>query len=118
MNEPPCAGKWELFDSVDLAAHLEAKALCEACPVLDWCVAQLRRAFENVEYQGYGPQGTWAGQYVGKTGRVVTPRRREAVCGTPSGYKRHYRKGTPYCDACKAAQAAYVREKNAAKEAS
>lgn len=117
MTQPKCAGRWELFDSSDLDDHEKAKALCAACDWLEWCRAQLRRAQEETELAGWGPSGTWAGSYIGARDPGSRPRRRVAACGTPSGYKRHYRLGEPYCDACKAAQAAYVRASKV-KEAS
>lgn len=99
----PCLGKWALFDSEDADDHAEAKALCDACPVFVWCAEELKRAQSDALYQGHGPAGTWAGQYVGKKGRTTHPRRRVAKCGTPGGYKKHYREGTPYCEACREA---------------
>lgn len=36
--------------------------------------------------------------------------REPARCGTRAGYKRHSRKGTPFCDACRAANTEHGRE--------
>ena len=36
--------------------------------------------------------------------------RPSAVCGTRSGYNRHYREGTPVCESCRLAQRAWERE--------
>lgn len=36
--------------------------------------------------------------------------REPARCGTRAGYKRHSRKGTPFCDACRAANTEHSRE--------
>ncbi|MFE0647445.1 hypothetical protein ACFVZH_02490 [Streptomyces sp. NPDC059534] len=36
--------------------------------------------------------------------------REPARCGTRAGYKRHSRKGTPFCDACRAANTEHTRE--------
>jgi len=42
--------------------------------------------------------------------RPPRKRREPARCGTRSGYKRHSRNGTPFCDACRAANAEHGRE--------
>ena len=67
MNEiPPCAGKWALFDSTDLIDHIEARAICQECPIRLQCADELkstRRA--AMADKTYGPAGTWAGELVG-----------------------------------------------------
>lgn len=66
MNTPPCAGRWELFDSIDHADHRRARALCGICPMRATCLAELEAATE-ASHCGikYGPRGTWAGLLVG-----------------------------------------------------
>lgn len=54
---PPCAGKWLLFDSVDIRDHREAAAICETCPMVDAC-EQVR--LDDIANGGQ-PVGTWAG---------------------------------------------------------
>lgn len=61
---PPCAGKWDLFDSTDLADHEEAVQLCAACPMKLECRIMLETA-RAVADSGGRPTGTWAGTLVG-----------------------------------------------------
>ena len=56
----PCVGKSDLFDSTDARDHAEAKALCEQCPALASCFAELTATRHTGAYAD--PQGTWAGQ--------------------------------------------------------
>jgi len=63
---PPCHGQHALFDSVVWEHHLQAKALCDACPLIDAC----RRLLADVQASNSagragGPRGTWAGQLLG-----------------------------------------------------
>ncbi len=107
VNEPtPCASMPRLFDSTNLADHVIAKQVCESCYFIDWCKERLEHA-RDMAYPGHGPQGTWAGQYVGmgdKEGsRKTRPYNTIAMCGTESGYKRHRRQGEEACGECKAA---------------
>lgn len=64
---PPCAGKYWLFDSTDPGDHVEAAKLCRTCPMLQECrgILDAARKASSTE-AGHGPQGTWAGQPVGK----------------------------------------------------
>jgi hypothetical protein len=61
---PPCAGHWDLFDSVNIHSHRLARSLCETCPVLLTCIKELD-ATRRAAKPGYGPRGTWAGRLVG-----------------------------------------------------
>lgn len=74
---PPCAGRWELFDSTDVLDHREARELCNACPMLADCHDRLLAASKHV-YGGpeYGPRGTWAGTLIG--GPRTSARRAQA----------------------------------------
>lgn len=58
-----CAGRWELFDSTNLADHKRAAEFCAICPIKSRCEGELltaRRA-QPIAGAAYGPQGTWAG---------------------------------------------------------
>jgi hypothetical protein len=61
---PPCTGKWDLFDSVNIHSHRVARNLCATCPILLACAAELD-ATRRAAKPGYGPRGTWAGRLVG-----------------------------------------------------
>lgn len=100
---PPCHGKSALFDSTDATSHLEAVALCHACPLIDECrdlLADTRRLWGAGE--NYGPRGTWAGEFIGKadplTLRARDPRRiaaEDAMFTTDSARVAHaaYQRG-------------------------
>lgn len=51
----PCAGLHELFDSTEPVDHMQAKAICKTCPVIDWCRTQVPPSTRF-------PAGTWAGR--------------------------------------------------------
>lgn len=72
MNTPPpCAGRWELFDSTDLADHLQAAAICQTCPLIVDCRKELEAAKRDAYVPiKYGPAGTWAGRLVGPKHRI------------------------------------------------
>lgn len=60
---PPCASCPPLFESTDLYDHMQAKKICDACPMIEACadlLADVKLAY-GYGYQ-YGPRGTWAGQ--------------------------------------------------------
>lgn len=57
----PCAGEWRIFDSMDLYDHIEAKALCDTCPVLRECATLLADVKREGGILGQ-PEGTWAGK--------------------------------------------------------
>jgi len=109
----PCVGRSELFDSRKDADHAEAKRLCQTCPAILECAALLRAAQEAATggFDG-GPQGTWAGRFVGKP-----ETRKHAVCGTDSGYYQHHRRGEPACEPCLGARRAAEARRYAAKKA-
>lgn len=59
----PCYGRAPLFDSVDMSAHIEAKALCDTCPVLAACETNLQDTIRAHRFDySCGPRGTWAGR--------------------------------------------------------
>lgn len=92
----PCVGRSELFDSRDLNDHQEAKQLCRTCPIILECAGLLRDALAAVtDRHNGGPQGTWAGRFVGRPETRV-----HAECGTDSGYYRHNRNGEKACEPC------------------
>ena len=62
-----CYGRHDLFDSTDPGDHMEAAKLCRQCPLLQTCRGLLKAAREaTTQESGHGPQGTWAGEAVGK----------------------------------------------------
>lgn len=67
MN-PPCYGQAELFDSVEVADHEEARDICAGCPVKAACADALQDA--KRQYGNGAPDGTWAGVLY-KNGRQV-----------------------------------------------
>lgn len=105
-----CTGKSTLFESVLLADHDRAAELCARCPVIDSCSdlleAELAAASSRSLIKcGGGPEGTWAGHLVTRSGKVTKPREH----GTERGYYQHrYRKETA-CRECKDAHAATIR---------
>lgn len=71
MSGALCVGKPELFESNDWADHSKAKALCDACPVIDECATLLREVWTEGRNGGQ-PTGTWAGRLIGQpTGRYA-----------------------------------------------
>lgn len=73
MNAP-CAGQWELFDSTDLADHMEAAQLCDGCPMRRQC-SQIFEDLMAYCHPRARPSGTWAGQLIGHDGRPLTSHR-------------------------------------------
>lgn len=54
-----CAGDWDIFDSSDPLDHADAKAICNACPVILQCAEMAARlARQPIDKR---PVGTWAG---------------------------------------------------------
>lgn len=72
--QPPCAGKWWLFDSTDITDHKDAAALCDACPMFDACERLLAEELTH-KYSGGGPRGTWAGRLIRPKGHDIDARR-------------------------------------------
>lgn len=59
----PCFQKSALFDSEAPDLHAEAKALCDTCPQIAACKANLKATIEAFGYDhSTGPRGTWAGK--------------------------------------------------------
>lgn len=93
---PPCVGKSWLFDSTDPGCHVEAAKLCRACPMIQECRVLLAKAREaSSQESGHGPQGTWAGEAVGKATTHAQRRANEEAMFTDEealaasrGYKR------------------------------
>lgn len=65
-----------------------AKLVCAGCPVISEC----REA-------GKGLDGIWGGLDAHERG-VRRSHRLPASCGTPAGYKRHWRRREDPCDEC------------------
>jgi hypothetical protein len=115
----PCIGQHALFDSTDPAAHLRAKALCDACPLTEAC--RLEFYAVRAEYplsKSTGPQGTWAGMLIDPDPRSRRNGRNPSLgtCGTASGRREHVRAHTAICEPCRVAWNAYKREWHARKE--
>ena len=96
---PLCVGKWELFDSIDLADHREAAALCRECPLRAWCSQQLRwtartASARTAASRDVGPVGTWAGQLVGtsQADRTAAEEQSYSTREVHEAYRR-YRRG-------------------------
>lgn len=99
LTKAACAGKWWLFESTSMTDHVEARALCDACPARAACALLLVDVLANchgTRESGGGPVGTWAGRLYGSKGLI-------ASCGTDSGYRRHTRLNEEPCTHCKAA---------------
>lgn len=91
-----CKGRTDLFFPDTGKPTASAFALCSVCPSIEPCAAA-----------GKGQVGLWGGKYRSMRQVVIVGRRRQnrAVCGTDSGYHKHKRDRTPYCDECTEAHA-------------
>jgi hypothetical protein len=58
-NAAACAGKWWLFDSTDLADHIEAASICADCPIRLQCHDAMPARLRTEHWRGVN--GTWAG---------------------------------------------------------
>jgi hypothetical protein len=87
---PPCAGKWHLFDSTNIHAHRVARSLCDSCPFIVACTAELE-ATRRAAKPGYGPRGTWAGRLVGvlKAEDRARTAREDAEWGVEAARRAH-----------------------------
>ena len=86
----------------DPTAHL--KRICAGCPVRQECA--------DYALPLAGLRGAWGGLSEKERRRArakLTPARLPAECGTPAGYTRHFRDGTPMCEACREADSAARR---------
>lgn len=70
---PLCVGKSALFDSTHPADHIEAKALCDACPAIEACRRLRDDTRRGSGYAQASLEGTWAGELYG--GRRLTVRK-------------------------------------------
>lgn len=86
LENAACKGQHELFDSVDLADHEEAAAICATCPARLACLQELHKLTIYADPNQGGPVGTWAGQLIGATRKTALERLREH--GTSKGYYR------------------------------
>lgn len=119
--EPPCVGRWELFDSTDQADHAKAAALCNECPIRKTC-EQIALNQRDTATGKLGVEGTWAGSLYGEERNVVRRAKRAAdkPCGTRAAFRRHMRAGEEPCEPCRLADNEWQREwreKKAAKDA-
>lgn len=76
----PCVGRHDLFDSTDPCDHAAARELCEACPVLAACRAQLEDVLARAKFHGQ-PEGTWAGRLIAD---VNGRNRKRRIAGHPA----------------------------------
>lgn len=94
--QPPCSGRSDLFDSVNIHDHRFARSLCAECPLLATCTAELE-ATRRAAKPGYGPRGTWAGRLVGvqKVEDKERIQREDAAYGVDEAREAHaaYRRG-------------------------
>ena len=90
---------------------LNAKAVCELCPVKVQC-AQF--AADNNE-----PYGVWGGitEYERRRRKRVNPPTHSPRCGTASGADRHYRHNEQVCLPCRTAVRQANRARNQARRA-
>lgn len=121
MNaRPACLGHADLFESEELVKHMEAKAICDACPVMAACQKNLEDTIREYGYGPHvGPRGTWAGKFYApeatRAVKVSAKERRKSkranptprdVCGTVRGAWRHRHYHERTCEPCKAAECA------------
>jgi hypothetical protein len=99
-GQAACAGQYELFDSRRFADHIEARKLCDVCPIFTACWDNLQAVKRAPSQLGGSPEGTWAGQLYGKT-EIVRPGR--PPCGSERGYQSHIYFSEIACDECKEA---------------
>lgn len=64
-----CLGRPELFDSTRWTDHVQARAICATCPVIEACRRRLAFAQDQALRSVDGPTGTWAGKLYGAHGR-------------------------------------------------
>jgi WhiB family transcriptional regulator, redox-sensing transcriptional regulator len=78
-------------------ATVKAKAVCEVCPVRSEC---LMDALANGER--HGVRGGKSPKERRSLAKLHPPKleRKPAGCGTPAGYKEHYRRGERACFMC------------------
>jgi hypothetical protein len=101
---PACYGMSEWFDSTDPTVHLDCKALCEGCLVIDRC----RRTRDELLERGLLIEGTWAGELYGN---------QTTTCSQPFGWFHHKKYGEQVCDDCVEARREYRREYDRAHRA-
>lgn len=98
---PPCVGKTDLM--YDESREAEAIRLCLSCPILDECR-------ENSLSEKHG---VWGGMTPRERGFYLNRRRprRQGVCGTPAGYKRHWDADETPCNPCRVAMGNYLADR-------
>ena len=89
-------------------AATEAKQVCRACPVSDFCLEDALIVNPRDDHGVWGGTSTEERKRLRKQrglSQTVTIRRDTtrpvAGCGTNAGYQRHRRYGEPVCDACR-----------------
>jgi hypothetical protein len=108
--QPECANNPELFESEDLAEHMEAKKVCDACPLIAACQKNLENTIRIWGYdRNCGPRGTWAGTLYSPPPPKTM--KGPVNCGKSWSAREHRRRHEPVCETCKAAE----RDHKAAK---
>jgi hypothetical protein len=108
-----CVGQHALFESTDVRDHLEARALCDACPALEACTELLREVqtvSRTLRDAGGGAVGTWAGELVGASPASRRGRRNPREHGTERGYQQHRWNHEERCEPCRAAHRVSIRQ--------
>ena len=96
----PCQADPELWVSTDSAARRDAARLCRDCPIIRDCLtgAIERREMNHV----------WGGRDfsdVRTRPKLPPPAPQPINHGTMGGYRTHKRRGIPFCEPCRRAEA-------------
>lgn len=105
------------------AAEAEAKAICKRCPVKIECYEWAKENGEvgiwgeATEVERTGSRNPSANKRVKPENRVRRQRiplseASDHLCGSPSGYTRHSKRGEEPCERCRTAHTAYRNELN------
>jgi hypothetical protein len=57
-EQAACHGKWFLFDSTELADHIDARRICYSCDAFEWCAERT----QSLRGPSAWLEGTWAGR--------------------------------------------------------
>ena len=111
FDEPhPCDGQVDIMFAPGARKDgtLAAKAICATCPYIEPC--------RNHAHIMVEPYGVWGGEgprtrFANIRGTAMPkPRRRVAICGTPTGWRNHVDAGHTPCEPCRDAWNAYKRD--------
>ena len=95
-------------------SNVEAKRICNSCPVIDACLEYALR---------YPEMGIWGGLSESQRDRIRKERgirflSGQVKCGTEAGARAHYRRDEKPCPRCMEAQLLYGRERRLARRSS